>query len=304
MSSPGVSVVLPTHSRSGTLGAAVRSVLAQTFADLELIVVDDGSTDDTAALMASFDDPRLVYVHMAERRGAAVARNTGIRRARADLIAFQDSDDEWLASKLEDQLAVFHRSGPGLGAVGGRYSIQAGTVSEQVTAPHLEAGRDYEAELLEGPCCITPVWLIRRPVLDELGLFDERMPCLEDWDLMLRLSERTAMCAVAKEVLVKRGAADSLGADLSRRAPAMEELLRRHGHRFLAHPRRHASFCLELAYLCLLQGQAGRALRYGARSLRRRGASARMLVAFARACVNARAFGRPTWPVPGLVDDR
>jgi hypothetical protein len=81
----------------------------------------------------------------------------------------------------------------------------------------------------------------------------------------------------------------------------MEELLRRHGRRFLAHPRRHASFCLELSYLCLVAGRKRDATRYAVRALRRRGATSTMLSAFARACLRARTDGRPTWPIPGVM---
>lgn len=303
MTTPMVSVVLPTRNRSAMVGRAVSSVLDQTADDLELIVVDDGSTDDTEAVVGAIDDPRLSYVRLDRHRGAAVARNTGLRRARGQFLAFQDSDDEWLPNKLELQLELLRQHSPEVGAVGGRYAVvDAGSMSAQISAPRLESGRDYEPELLEGPCCITPVWLIKRKLVFELGLFDERMPCLEDWDLMLRLSQRTGMRAVAENVLIKRGDGASLGADVSRRAPAMEELLRRHGRRFLSYPRRHAGFCLELSYLLLATGQPVKAARYAARTLRRRGASGQMLAVFAKACARAVSSGRATWPVPGLAE--
>jgi len=302
MSTPQVSVILPTRNRAPMLERAVHSVLAQTVADLELIVVDDGSSDDTEAVLSTIDDPRVSYVKLEQHRGAAVARNTGLRRSEGEFVAFQDSDDEWLPQKLELQLALLKRAGPELGAVGGRYAVEAGSMSGQISAPRLENGAGYEEELLEGPCCITPVWLIRRPLVFALGLFDERMPCLEDWDLMLRLSKLTRMQAVPENVLIKRGDGASLGADISRRAPAMEELLRRYGHRFLAYPRRHAGFCLELSYLCLVRGNRAKAIRYAIRALRRRGASAGMLAAFVRACAQVTSSGQATWPVPGLAE--
>lgn len=302
MSVPQVSVVLPTRDRANMLPTAVQSVLAQTFDDLELIVVDDGSIDETPSVLGSIDDPRLVYVRLENTQGAAGARNTGIRRARGALVAFQDSDDEWLPHKLERQVAVLTGHDRELGAVGGRYMVDAGSMSEQIAAPQLEIGGDYEVELLEGFCCITPVWLIRRSLLDQLGLFDERMPCLEDWDLMLRLSERARVGAVPENVLVKRGAADSLGGDASRRAVAMEELLRRHRRRFSAHRRRHAGFCLELSYLCLVNRRRGSAARYALRGLTRGGATRQMLSAFGRACAAALSSGTTHWRVPGLAE--
>jgi glycosyltransferase involved in cell wall biosynthesis len=302
MALPRVSVVMPTHNRSTMLARAVDSVLVQTFDDLELIVVDDGSSDGTAELLAAIADPRLITIRLERRSGAATARNTGIRRARGELIAFQDSDDEWVATKLQQQLAVLDAHGAAVGAVGGHWVAGDGAGALRIASAALERGEGYEADLLDGRCLITPVWLIRRALLDELGLFDERMPCLEDWDLMLRLSQRTRMRAVPETVLVKYGAPDSLGADIDRRMPAMEEILKRHGRRFLAHPKRHASYCLELAYLCLLRGRLRAAARYTLRSLRRRGASPSLLVAFVRASVRARVLHRPPWPAPGLVE--
>jgi glycosyltransferase involved in cell wall biosynthesis len=303
MTPPLVSVVMPTHNRSVTLRRAVDSVLSQTHSDLELIVVDDASTDDTPALLAVIEDPRLVCIRLERNSGAAIARNRGIRSARGELVAFQDSDDVWLPEKLALQLRVMAESAPSVGAVGGRWVAGAEHGGTEIRAPALEAGGDYEAELLDGHCLITPVWLVRRALLEQLGLFDERMPCLEDWDLMLRLSQRTAMRAVPETVLIKYGAPDSLGADFGHRATAMEELLRRHGKRFLALPRRHASFCLELAYLCVLRGRLWCALRYAARSLRRRGASPAMLVAFVKASIGARVLHRHAWPVPGMTGE-
>jgi glycosyltransferase involved in cell wall biosynthesis len=117
--SPLISVVLPTYNRASMLAVAVQSVLAQTFADLELIVVDDGSTDETPGVLEAIADPRLVRLRSDQQRGAAVSRNAGIGAARGEFLAFQDSDDEWLPGKLERQLSVFADHGSGLGAVGG-----------------------------------------------------------------------------------------------------------------------------------------------------------------------------------------
>jgi len=101
---PTVSVVIPTYNRADVLPRAVDSVLGQTVADLELVVVDDGSTDDTADVLASYDDDRLRYVAHETNRGANVARNTGIEAAEGEYVAFLDSDDEWKPTKLERQL--------------------------------------------------------------------------------------------------------------------------------------------------------------------------------------------------------
>ena len=102
---PPVSVVLPAYNRAGAIRGAVESVLRQSFTNFELIVVDDCSTDATAAEVAEIADPRVRLIRHAENRGASAARNTGIREARGPWVAFQDSDDEWLPLKLEKQMA-------------------------------------------------------------------------------------------------------------------------------------------------------------------------------------------------------
>src|SRR5262245_12992873 len=103
--SPAVSVVLPAYNRAGSIGGAIPSVLRQTWADFELIVIDDGSEDGTLEAAAGIRDPRLRLIAGQSNRGAAAARNRGAAVARADWIAFQDSDDEWLPEKLEKQMA-------------------------------------------------------------------------------------------------------------------------------------------------------------------------------------------------------
>ena len=101
---PIVSVILPTYNRAFTIRSSIESVLAQTYADFELIVVDDGSTDGTGDILKTIKDQRLKIIHSPENRGAAAARNLGIKASQADLIAFQDSDDLWAPHKLAVQV--------------------------------------------------------------------------------------------------------------------------------------------------------------------------------------------------------
>ena len=102
-----VSVIIPTYNREGVLKRSIISVLEQTYTDLELIVADDCSTDNTADLVKSIDDDRLKYICLEKNQGACAARNAGISAAQGEYIAFQDSDDIWLPDKLETMLRVF-----------------------------------------------------------------------------------------------------------------------------------------------------------------------------------------------------
>jgi glycosyltransferase involved in cell wall biosynthesis len=105
-SSIAVSVVIPTYNRASLLGRAIKSVLEQTYQDFEIIVVDDASTDNTEEVVRNLRDRRIRYLRHEKNRGGSAARNTGIRAAWGQYIAFQDSDDEWLPEKLKKQMEV------------------------------------------------------------------------------------------------------------------------------------------------------------------------------------------------------
>jgi glycosyltransferase involved in cell wall biosynthesis len=115
--SPTVSVVLPSFNRKDSIRASVNSVLTQSFADFELIVVDDGSKEDIRCVLDTIADPRLKYIRRESNGGAAAARNPGIAAATGRFIAFQDSDDLWLPRKLEWQLDLFARLPDDFGVV-------------------------------------------------------------------------------------------------------------------------------------------------------------------------------------------
>jgi glycosyltransferase involved in cell wall biosynthesis len=193
--SPTVSVVLPTYDRAPLITRAIRSVLEQTLTDFELIVVDDGSTDATQEAVADIADPRLRFIELAENRGAAAARNVGIRAASAPFIAFQDSDDEWLPAKLECHMRAFDTADPEVGVV---YSdmerIWDDGRREYHRSPDVVRG-----VLLDPGTCFYQVCglgiqstVIRKECFAEVGDFNEAFPALEDLELFVRLSRRYA----------------------------------------------------------------------------------------------------------------
>ena len=106
-----VTVIIPTYNRAKTLRRSIDSVLQQTYSDLELIIVDDCSTDNTSTLIQEIADSRVRYIRLQHNQGACVARNTGIENARGEYIAFQDSDDVWLPDKLKKQMSVMEETG-------------------------------------------------------------------------------------------------------------------------------------------------------------------------------------------------
>jgi glycosyltransferase involved in cell wall biosynthesis len=187
---PLVSVILPTHNRAKLLARAIRSVLAQTYHHLELLVVDDCSTDDTAAVVAGFSDPRLRYTRLPKNRYAAAARNIGIRASRGDLIAFQDDDDVWLIEKLARQVPALLDAGPEVGLnLCGKIRLFPDR-AEYVGGNEAFSRLDFErGGPLDGFMLIsTPGWLVRRQALLQAGLFDEDMRAWDDWELASRLA--------------------------------------------------------------------------------------------------------------------
>ena len=196
---PRVSVVVPTYERADLVGRAVDSALAQTVEDIEVIVVDDGSTDGTREAVAAESDPRVRYLEHESNRGVSAARNTGIEAASGEYVAFLDSDDEWLPRKLERQLAALDDRGDGwVGAycdvaTTGLSSLGriAAAVSESVfrSAAPREGGRELAEALLSMRVFMGPgsTLLVERDALTVAGSFDEELSIYEDWDLVLRV---------------------------------------------------------------------------------------------------------------------
>lgn len=190
---PTVSIVIPTYNRAHMVGDAIRSVLGQTYSDWELIVVDDGSEDDTNNVVSAFDDPRIKYVFQANK-GLPGARNAGIRAGSSPYVAFLDSDDLFLPHKLEHQVAMLaRRSALGLVAAG-HIEVDAHLHERRTMQPWLGNPTLTLCDLLTSCPFIIPSVLVRREWLERVGLFDENMRFVEDWDLWLRLAH--AGCAM------------------------------------------------------------------------------------------------------------
>lgn len=182
-----VSVVIPTYNNADLVAEAVESVLAQTYARKQVAVVDDGSTDDTAARLKRFGSD-IAFIRQ-EHLGPPFARNTGIRKSSGELVAFLDSDDLWLPDKLERCVTALERS------------PQAGVVYTAVRIHEMDSGRKYllpqytlsghiARELfLECRGVNTSTLVVRRSCFDAVGMFDEELFRAQDWDLMIRLAE-------------------------------------------------------------------------------------------------------------------
>jgi glycosyltransferase involved in cell wall biosynthesis len=214
---PSVSVIIPTFNRSQKLIRAVRSVLKQTFRDFEVIVVDDGSSDDTYQAMTSYL-PMIQYVRKEVNQGVSAARNSGIRRASGPWIAFLDSDDYWLEDKLSIQMKYIEGNPGTLACQTEELWIRDGK-RVNPRRRHKKPSGDIFAQSLK-LCLVSPSSVaLKRSLLDEIGLFDEALPAAEDYDMWLRISCRYPIHLIEKELVVKEGGHDD---QLSRRFSGMD----------------------------------------------------------------------------------
>jgi len=178
-----ISVVIPAFNYGHFVGDAVDSALAQTYRDIEVIVVDDGSTDDTQRVLKRFGS-RIRYVYQ-NNRGLSAARNTGVRLANGDWIALLDADDVWHPQKTEIQLAA-GQSVAGAGLIGSLPADVLPPALDPAPAIHALSVRDFLLSIRTGPSGT----LIRRTCFDAVGLFDESLRSIEDRDMWLRIAAR------------------------------------------------------------------------------------------------------------------
>ena len=200
--SPRVSVIIPTYNRSWCLSEAIDSVLSQTHHNTELIVVDDGSTDETPALLARYGN-RLRCLRQTNR-GVSAARNHGIQAADGVLIALLDSDDTWQPDKLARQVDFFDRQPAAKICQTEETWIRRGVRVNPKRRHRKPSGWIFEASL--ALCLVSPsAVMMRRELLEEMGGFDESLPACEDYDLWLRVSLRYPIHLIDDALVVKRG---------------------------------------------------------------------------------------------------
>jgi glycosyltransferase involved in cell wall biosynthesis len=204
MTPPLVSVVIPTFNRAWALDRAVGSVLAQDYRPLELIVVDDGSTDETQEKLAPLAGQGRLSLIRQPNQGVSAARNTGLRAARGALLAFLDSDDEWLPGKIQAQVEFLDQR-PDQVLVQTQERWFRGGRRVNPGRRHLKQSGDIFIPSL-GLCLISPsAVMLRQSLLDEVGLFDENLPAAEDYDLWLRILARHPAGLIDRELVVRHG---------------------------------------------------------------------------------------------------
>jgi len=234
---PLVSVVIPTYNRADKIHMSLESVLGQTYENLEVIVVDDGSTDNTEEVIKSYDDPRIRYIEHEVNQGATAARNTGIKAALGEFVAFQDSDDKWHPKKIEKQLDAYMNSPKDHKVI---YTKVCGNLTSggKIYVPEKWAtprdGNIHDT-LRKGSCVSTVGIFTKKSCLEKVGYFDEKFPRLQDWELAFRLSKFYNFKLVDEVLVEAYHDSGSITESPEALAEALEMFLEKHKEDFDGH---------------------------------------------------------------------
>lgn len=232
-----ISVIIPTHNRPKLLVQAVRSVLAQTYHDLEVIIVDDGMEQRAAEVVGRINDPRARYIAHDRELGGSAARNTGVKAAHGDYIAFLDDDDQWLPQKLEVQMAQFEQSPADVGfcvcAVTNVYDDH----EENSVVPD-GVGNYFDLALGNFRGFLTVTLIIKKYVLDDVGGFNESLPSHQETDLILRIAKKYKGVLISQPLVRvnMKGGHQRTGSNVTRKIAGREMILKKYFDDFKKDP--------------------------------------------------------------------
>lgn len=259
-SSPLISVILPTYNRATTLDRAIRSVLNQSFGDFEIVIVDDGSTDESRSTLKKYTGMANVRAISSGHHGCSAARNLGVSVSKAPLVAFQDSDDEWLPHKLERAVAVLTSPTSDTGIFysdmmrvhrDGRCSewrspdIHRGVLVSERTLDYQTFGIGIQAAVIKREC------------FAQVGLFDEALPRFIDLDLFVRLSDRFDFHHHSEPLVKYYASNDGISTDTHALVLARRYLIRKYRKRLRVERRHLAHQYLLLADALRMNGNRG-----------------------------------------------
>jgi len=232
-----VSVIIPTHNRPDLLPKAIKSVLNQSYQDFEVIVVDDGLEIRAESIVKKVNDSRIVYIQHETERGGAAARNTGIKAAQGEFIAFLDDDDEWLPKKLEIQMSRFRDTNQEVGFCFSAVKIVKNKVEEFNYVPEGIANY-YEDILRRFKGFLTSTLIVKKYVFNKVGIFDELLPSHQEVDLMIKMSKSYKGLGINQHLISMMGDnSNKIGADLKKRIRGREMILNKYLDDFKKRPK-------------------------------------------------------------------
>ena len=253
VNNPLVSVILPTWNRAHLLPRAINSVLSQTYQNLELIIVDDVSTDNTAETVAQITDKRIKYTKLNYKKtdtsyGATKARNVGLDTARGELIAFQDSDDQWLPEKLQKQVTTLTKAPAKTGVVFTTLRRKENGV-ENLIPPHnfkLPPDNQYTSVLRKTNTVSLVTAIVKKECFKNVGVFDEKMPKYQEWELWIRIAKHYGFLYIDEPLVVSYAQKGSVSTNPASKIVALERLLKKHYAFFEQDPHSLATHYFEL----------------------------------------------------------
>ena len=267
-----VSIIIPTYNCARLIGRAIESVLNQTYRDFELIIVDDSSTDNTEKIIKKFQeqDKRVKYIRHEKNRGGSAARNTGIKNAKGEYIAFQDSDDEWLPEKLKKQMEVFKNTSSKVGVVyTGFWRIKDNKKTYIPQSWVKQKDDNIYFELLKGNFVGTPTILIKKKCFKKVGIFDEKLPRLQDWELVIRLSKYYDFKCIDEPLLISYYTTDSISANHKALIEALELILTKHYKNFNNYKEILSRHYFDLGRILYLDGNLINGRRYFIKAIKK-----------------------------------
>ena len=255
MNEPTISVIMATYNRASLISRAIESILDQTFQDFELIIVDDGSSDNTKEVIAGFmqKDLRVKYFKNKKNLGLPKTRNEGIKVSRGKYIGLLDDDDEWLPDKLEKQINKFQSTPETIGLIycGLAYISQSGKTSKTII-PRLKGNlfQDILKENFFGSS--TP--LIKKECFEKSGLFDGTFSNGEDWDMWIRISKNYEIDYVPEALTLYYVHGNQMSANFPDTIKGFDKILEKHGANIRKHPSIYSAHLFRLGIFHCLNG--------------------------------------------------
>ena len=235
---PKVSVVIPTYNRPHLIKRTVDSVLKQTFQDFEIIIVDDGMKERAEEVIKNIKDERIKYIQHEINRGGGAARNTGIKVAQGEYIAFLDDDDEWLPEKLGKQVKALDNSGEDVGFC---FTAITQILNDEERSTNIAEGiiDYYEKSLMSFKKVLTSALITKKYVFEKVGYFDESFPSHQEAELIIRISKQFKAIGINRPMvkMISISGHEHVGGNLGRRIKGCELLLNKHFEEFKKKPK-------------------------------------------------------------------
>lgn len=274
---PRVSVIIPTYNRYNYLKNAIDSILEQTVNDLEIIIIDDASNDNTPSILRDFNDNRIKYIRHAVNKGGSAARNTGIKESSSEYIAFLDDDDLWLPGKLEEQLNLIKQLPPDFGAVSCDYYLTNNIGSLFKAETPLKQNDRYMAKskfslsndlLLNNYVGSTSQVLVKKLCFERVGNFDTELKSCQDLDMWIRIARVFKFTYVDKPLIIYRLHQHKISRDLNALIQGHEKLFDKYKSEYIKNRAAHCHIIFQIGIYYLRKSDIKIGRQYIIRALK------------------------------------